>query len=95
MDRPEAPTAMLIDTDKAKQRLRQGGVAEEQAGAIIDLWRMSEEHVATKQDIALLRRDMEAFEERLTQRIYRAALTVVGINLAALSIAVAILLASL
>ena len=53
----------LIDTRDAFRRLRdQGGFSEEQADAIVDLFRDADEEVAT-------RSDLDELEERLTQRI--------------------------
>lgn len=53
----------LIDTREAFRRLReQGGFTDEQADAIVDLFRDADEEVATRSDI-------EELDERLTQRI--------------------------
>ncbi len=59
---------VLIDTEKAKERLRQGGASEELAGGMVDVLRMLDEEVqqklATKEDLKLM-------EERLTTKLYR------------------------
>lgn len=53
----------LIDTRDAFRQLREkGGFSEEQADAIVDLFRDADEEVATRSDI-------EELDERLTQRI--------------------------
>jgi len=53
----------LIDTRNAFRQLREeGGFSEEQADAIVDLFRDADEEVATRSDI-------EELDERLTQRI--------------------------
>ena len=53
----------LIDTRDAFRRLQnQGGFPQEQADAIVDLFRDAGEEVATRLDI-------EEFDKRLTQRI--------------------------
>jgi type I restriction-modification system DNA methylase subunit len=53
----------LIDTRNAFRRLREeGGFSEEQADAIVDLFRDADEEVATRSDI-------EELDKRLTQRI--------------------------
>ena len=46
---------MLIDTAQARDRLKEAGADDRLASAIIDLWRMSDEAVATKADVAELR----------------------------------------
>jgi len=75
---------LLKDTRKAAERLQEGGVPEEQANAIVDLFVDADEQVATKGDLdhteqqlrddlnhveQQLRAEMEAMEERLTGRI--------------------------
>jgi len=64
---------LLKDTRKAAERLQEGGVPEEQANAIVDLFVDADEQVATKGDLdhteQQLRMEMEAMEERLTGRI--------------------------
>ena len=75
---------LLKDTRKAAERLQEGGVPEEQANAIVDLFVDADEQVATKGDLdhteqqlrdeinhveQQLRTSMEAMEERLTGRI--------------------------
>jgi len=53
----------LIDTRDAFRRLREeGGFSEQEADAIVDLFRDADEEVATRSDI-------EELDERLTQRI--------------------------
>lgn len=53
----------LIDTRTAFRRLHEeGGFSEQQADAIVDLFRDADEEVATRSDI-------EELDERLTQRI--------------------------
>jgi len=53
----------LIDTRDAFRQLREeGGFSEDQADAIVDLFRDADEEVATRSDI-------EELDERLTQRI--------------------------
>ena len=53
----------LIDTRTAFRRLHEeGGFSEEQADAIVDLFRDADEEVATRSDI-------EELDKRLTQRI--------------------------
>ena len=76
---------MLIDTAQARDRLRDAGADEDLAGAIIDLWRMTDEAVATKSDvanlrtsieheIALVRAETERMRAELTEEIRRAQL---------------------
>ena len=75
---------LLKDTRKAAERLQEGGVPEEQANAIVDLFVDADEQVVTKGDLdhteqqlrddlkhleQQLRTEMEAMEERLTGRI--------------------------
>jgi uncharacterized protein YhaN len=64
---------LLKDTRKAAERLQEGGVPEDQANAIVDLFVDADEQVATKGDLdhaeQQLRSEMEAMEERLTGRI--------------------------
>ncbi len=64
---------MLIDTDKAREELIRSGVPEEQARAHINVVRMMDEQararLATKDDIALLRKDLEQLEQRMEQKM--------------------------
>ena len=54
---------MLIDTERAKRRLVESGVSEEQAGAHLDVLRMvseqSREELATKQDLERLEQEID------------------------------------
>jgi len=60
----------LIDTRDAFRRLRdQGGFSEEQADAIVDLFRDADEEVATRSDIDRLNERIDEVESRLNQRI--------------------------
>jgi gamma-glutamyl phosphate reductase len=67
----------LIDTHEAFRRLqRDGGFSDEQADAIVDLFRDADEQVATRSDILELSNRLDqagtersSVEERLTQRI--------------------------
>ena len=59
-----------IDTRDAFRRLRdEGGFSESQADAIVDLFRDTDEEVATRSDIGRLDERIEEVEGRLTQRI--------------------------
>ncbi len=63
---------MLVDTDKAKERLRRGGASEELAGSMIDVLRMLDEEVqeklATKEDLKLME---ERLKRELTATMHR------------------------
>lgn len=60
----------LIDTQHAFDRLRsEGGFSDEQANAIVDLFRDADEQVATRSDIDRLNEGVDEVESRLNQRI--------------------------
>ena len=60
----------LIDTQHAFDRLRtEGGFSDEQANAIVDLFRDADEQVATRSDVDRLNERIDEIESRLTQRI--------------------------
>jgi tetrahydromethanopterin S-methyltransferase subunit G len=60
----------LIDTQHAFDRLRsEGGFSDEQANAIVDLFRDADEQVATRSDIDRLNERIDEVESRLNQRI--------------------------
>jgi len=60
---------LLKDTRKAAERLQEGGVPEEQANAIVDLFVDADEQVATKGDLdhteQQLRDDLDHIEQQL------------------------------
>ena len=70
--------AKAIDTLKAAALLKEAGIREEQAEAIVGIIANSEENTATKADIELL-------ESRLTNKIYAIGISisalVVGLNI--------------
>lgn len=60
----------LIDTREAFRRLREeGGFTNEQADAIVDLFRDADEEVATRSDIKELQSEMKAMKNELGQKI--------------------------
>lgn len=63
---------MLIDTQQAADRLKEAGAGDDLAWAIVDVLKMSEERVATKHDLDLMKRDLELMEERLTSKMNRS-----------------------
>ena len=58
---------MLKDTLRAQDRLKEGGFDEEHARAIIDVWAMTSDQIATKQDIADLRTEIRQAQLETTQ----------------------------
>lgn len=62
-----------IDTLEIAKRLRDAGIEEKQAEAITGALRDTRDaglaHLATKEDVALLRQDITALELRLTIRL--------------------------
>ncbi|MCG8608365.1 hypothetical protein MJD09_25685 [bacterium] len=71
--------AKAIDTLKAAVSLKEAGLNEEQAEAIVEIIASSEESIATKADIELL-------DSRLTNKIYA-----IGISIAALVVGMNVL----
>ena len=60
----------IFDTHAFVKRLTAAGMPEQQAEILAEEQaRVIGEQVATKQDIALVRADLEALEERLTYRL--------------------------
>jgi hypothetical protein len=64
---------MLIDTERAKRRLVESGVSEEQAGAHLDVLRMvseqSREELATKQDLERLEQEIDRWFAELRSEL--------------------------
>ncbi len=58
---------MLRDTHRAYEELTGAGAQPELAQAFIRLLQEADEHLATKQDIELLRRDLEQLRSELEQ----------------------------
>jgi hypothetical protein len=91
--------AMLFDTLEASRQLQEAGFPEPQAHAIVTAFTSGIlGDVATRDDLALLKDDLAALEERLEQRLtIRFGAMVAGATaliLAAMAIATAILLAA-
>lgn len=74
-------TAITFDTHKFVRRLKEAGLPEMQAEAIADAFRdaQGEAELATKQDIADLRRDLRELESRLTIRLGLMLVAAVGV----------------
>lgn len=60
---------MLVDTQQAADRLKEGGFNEEHARAIMDVWRMSDAQAATKQDVAELRTEIRQAQLEMTRSV--------------------------
>lgn len=80
---------MLVDTHKAIKELTQAGAEERLAEAIVGAITAADKQVATKDDIQLLRAEIEqvrtemgGMEERLTRRMYAVAFVVTSILVA-------------
>ena len=63
---------MLIDTHKAVRDLTEVGVPQEQAERFVEVVTRADEQVATKADL-------DALEERLTRKMWRAAFASAGL----------------
>jgi hypothetical protein len=59
----------LKDTCQAVERLQEGGVPEEQANAIVDLFVDADEQIATQQGLDDLDAKIDEFEQRLSQQM--------------------------
>ena len=85
----------FIDTQKAHRRLTGSGVPEDQADAIVDLFRDADEQVATRADIEELDKRLtqriELSEERLGQKIERSRSATVRTVVAAVAAVGAVL----
>jgi hypothetical protein len=68
--------SIRFDTLKFVNRLKAVGIPEAQAEAFVDAFKeaQGEAELATKADIAALKQDMKALEERLTAKLYQALL---------------------
>lgn len=77
-------STLALDTHKAVKTLREAGVEEAQAEAMVTTFgNAMSENVATKADIAELKTDLLALEQRLTVRLYTTILTGIGLMIAA------------
>ncbi len=90
----------MIDTYKAVQQLKAAGLTEEQAGAVVKVVNSTGEKLATKADLEALKAatkaDLQALENTLRGELKQFAtkndlLVLVGLNFAAISLAVAII----
>lgn len=64
---------MLIDTHKAVRDLTEVGVPQEQAERFVEVVTRADEQVATKANL-------DALEERLTRKMWRAAFASAGLT---------------
>lgn len=74
----EQASLMLIDTHKAIKELQGAGVPGKEAEAIVGIVTRADEQVATKDDINVLKADVQALEERLTRRMYAMGFLIVA-----------------
>ena len=77
---------LLKDAREAVDRLREGGVPEEQANAIVDLFVDADEQVATQSDVERLEAQMEAMEERILRTLSFRLFAATGVLAAPLAI---------
>lgn len=75
--------ALTFDTLKFARRLKDAGMdprlAEEQAEAVAEALQINREDLATKVDIADLRKEMQLLEQRLTIKLGTMLVVAVGI----------------
>lgn len=75
--------ALTFDTLKFARRLKDAGMdprlAEEQAEAVAEALQINREDLATKVDIADLRKEMQLLEQRLTIKLGAMLVVAVGI----------------
>ncbi|MCX7814454.1 MAG: DUF1640 domain-containing protein [Tepidimonas ignava] len=76
-------TALTFDTLKFARRLKEAGMdprlAEEQAEALAEALEANLENLATKADIADLRKDMQLMEQRLIIKLGSMMVVAVGV----------------
>lgn len=76
-------TALTFDTLKFARRLKEAGMdprlAEEQAEALAEALEANLENLATKADIAYLRKDMQLMEQRLIIKLGSMMVVAVGV----------------
>ena len=96
-------TTLALDTHKAVKTLQDAGFKEAQAEAMVATFgNAMSENVATKDDVAALKADLEALraelkadmlalEQRLTVRLHTTILTGIGLIIAANAIMLALL----
>ena len=75
----------MIDTYEAVKQLMATGMSEEQAGAVVKVVNSTGDKLATKADIAALRSELKQFATKTD------LLVLIGLNFAAISLAVAII----
>jgi len=90
---------LAFDTLKAADSLREAGVDERAAKAIVAIVQRTTElpdiaHLATKTDLALLKSDLEAFEHRIdakiSEKLRQQLLAFLALNAALAGLVVAI-----
>ena len=85
-------TTLALDTHKAVKTLTEAGFEETKAEAMVATFgNAMSENVATKDDVAALKADLLALEQRLTVRLYTTILTGIGLIIAANAIMLALL----
>lgn len=76
-------TALTFDTLKFARRLQAAGMdarlAEEQAEAMAEVLQTNLEQLATKADIAELRKDMQLMEQRIIMKLGSMMVVAVGV----------------
>ena len=72
-------TGFVLNTHEAIKKLVKSGQDEKSAEAIVALLTEVHEHVATKNDTAALRSDIQLLEQKLTVKLYSVGIAVVGI----------------
>ncbi len=78
--------AILVDTHKIYSKLVAAGFEKAKADAIVDSFSMTEEGLASKTDVAmlknefdLLRRDMEIWKRDIRLQIWGVGATIIGV----------------
>ena len=76
--------AKTLDTLQAKEVFTAAGFAEEEAKALVSVMAEIDDDLARKEDVLLVRSEIDKVEARITNRIYAIGLTVaalvVGMN---------------
>lgn len=76
--------ARAIDTLQAKEAFIAAGFEEDKAKALVDVMSQIDDDLARKEDVLLVRAEIDNVEARITNRIYAIGLTVaalvVGMN---------------